>query len=452
MAAWRISQRHRKGCDGGRYTCSDRAGGSTPARAARSTGPPPPGAEAKQWRRDALTALDQGRLRAPSSVTLTDAAGLARRCPGRPGHDPFGDPYKPAAIRGYERALRLGCCPTSAPADWPTSAASTCRTSSTGWWPGAQPVDGADVDRAAEGDLPPRGVARAAATSTRRRARAARGPRRPRPDRRPGRGGARCSRALPDARPGAVGDGDVRRPAPRRAAGAAVRATSTSTAGVIHVERGWDDNEGEIETKGRNRRAGADPRRSSASHLAAHLLRTGPPRRRPGVRRRTATPVRRRQAVRAPRDAAWKARGSTRITLHECRHTFASLMIAAGVNAKALSTYMGHANIAITLDRYGHLMPGNEDEAAGLLDTYLEGAVSTMSTENSPTSRRGRRATRASERRGHRVRRRRHPRLPTHRRQGVGPVPLGPTTQRYLAGEWPGESGLRLELLPPDPK
>jgi hypothetical protein len=42
-------------------------------------------------------------------------------------------------------------------------------------------------------------------------------------------------------------------------------------------------------------------------------------------------------------------------------------MIAAGVNAKALSTYMGHANISITLDRYGHLMPGNEDEAAGLL-------------------------------------------------------------------------------------
>ena len=57
--------------------------------------------------------------------------------------------------------------------------------------------------------------------------------------------------------------------------------------------------------------------------------------------------------------------------LHECRHTFASLMIAAGVNAKALSTYMGHASITITLDRYGHLMPGNEEEAAGLLDPYL---------------------------------------------------------------------------------
>jgi hypothetical protein len=31
-----------------------------------------------------------------------------------------------------------------------------------------------------------------------------------------------------------------------------------------------------------------------------------------------------------------------RIVLHECRHTFASLMIAAGVNAKALGVYMGH--------------------------------------------------------------------------------------------------------------
>ncbi|MCW3029987.1 MAG: hypothetical protein JWM66_120 [Solirubrobacterales bacterium] len=31
------------------------------------------------------------------------------------------------------------------------------------------------------------------------------------------------------------------------------------------------------------------------------------------------------------------------ITLHECPRTFASLMIAGNVNAKALSTYIGHA-------------------------------------------------------------------------------------------------------------
>jgi integrase len=45
-------------------------------------------------------------------------------------------------------------------------------------------------------------------------------------------------------------------------------------------------------------------------------------------------------------------------TLHECRHGHASLMIAAGVNVKALSCVHGHANIRITLHEYGHLLPG----------------------------------------------------------------------------------------------
>jgi hypothetical protein len=30
-------------------------------------------------------------------------------------------------------------------------------------------------------------------------------------------------------------------------------------------------------------------------------------------------------------------------------------------------------DIATTFDRYGHLMPGNEAQAAGLLDAYLAG-------------------------------------------------------------------------------
>jgi integrase len=70
--------------------------------------------------------------------------------------------------------------------------------------------------------------------------------------------------------------------------------------------------------------------------------------------------------------AAWKNAKLTRITLHECRHTFASLMIAAGVNAKTLQEIGGWSSIAIVYDRYGHLMPGARDEAAGLLDAYLE--------------------------------------------------------------------------------
>jgi integrase len=40
---------------------------------------------------------------------------------------------------------------------------------------------------------------------------------------------------------------------------------------------------------------------------------------------------------------AWRRAGLEPITLHEARHTFASLMIAAGVNARALTAYMGHA-------------------------------------------------------------------------------------------------------------
>ena len=62
------------------------------------------------------------------------------------------------------------------------------------------------------------------------------------------------------------------------------------------------------------------------------------------------------------------------IGLHQCRHTYAAFMIAAGVNAKALCSYMGHSSITVTLDRYGHLMPGAEREAAVLLDGYLERA------------------------------------------------------------------------------
>jgi integrase len=70
------------------------------------------------------------------------------------------------------------------------------------------------------------------------------------------------------------------------------------------------------------------------------------------------------------RAAAEAAKGEPP-TLHERRHGYASLMIAAGVNVKALSTFVGHANIRVTLDQYGHLFPGAEYEAAGLLGAFL---------------------------------------------------------------------------------
>ena len=71
-------------------------------------------------------------------------------------------------------------------------------------------------------------------------------------------------------------------------------------------------------------------------------------------------------------DAAWEGAGlAERLRLHQARHTDASFMIAAGVNAKALCSYMGHSSIKVTFDLYGHLMPGSEAEAAELLDAYL---------------------------------------------------------------------------------
>jgi len=46
--------------------------------------------------------------------------------------------------------------------------------------------------------------------------------------------------------------------------------------------------------------------------------------------------------------------------------------LVAGVNAKALSTHMGHSGVSITLDRLGSLMPGNEADGTVLLDAYLK--------------------------------------------------------------------------------
>lgn len=82
----------------------------------------------------------------------------------------------------------------------------------------------------------------------------------------------------------------------------------------------------------------------------------------------TASAVRRRALT------DWRTAGLKPIALHECRHTFASLMIATGVNAKALTTFLGHASIETTFDLSGELMPGGKAEAAARLDAYLADA------------------------------------------------------------------------------
>lgn len=80
----------------------------------------------------------------------------------------------------------------------------------------------------------------------------------------------------------------------------------------------------------------------------------------------------------------WEAEGLNPLTLHECRHTYASLMIAAGVSPKALQTYMGHSSITTTYDRYGHLMPDDEQASAKQLQSFLDSQSATKTVSNDP--------------------------------------------------------------------
>jgi hypothetical protein len=59
------------------------------------------------------------------------------------------------------------------------------------------------------------------------------------------------------------------------------------------------------------------------------------------------------------------------ISLHHCRHTFASLLIDSGANPKAIQEFMGHSKIQTTFDVYGHLLPGSHDEVRKRMDAYL---------------------------------------------------------------------------------
>jgi hypothetical protein len=47
-------------------------------------------------------------------------------------------------------------------------------------------------------------------------------------------------------------------------------------------------------------------------------------------------------------------------------------MIAAGLNAKAITTFMGRSSITVTFDRYGHAFPGSEDQTRGRFVAYLD--------------------------------------------------------------------------------
>lgn len=322
---------------------------------------------AKQWRREALTALDRGMLRAPSPQTLREAseAWLEAARNGEVRNRSH-DPYKPSAIRGYADALRLRVLPALGDrrfteirrtdmqdlADKLVSEGHAPSTVSCTFTPlrsmyrraanrgevAVNPCDGIDLP-------------------------AIRGGRDRIAD--PEEAAALLAALPPEDRPVWA---TAMYAGLRRGELLALRWEDVDlVAGIITVARSWDMVHGPIKPKSVKGTRKVPIASALRALLVEHRLRTGGH----GFVFGSEVSPFRPDVIRGRADSAWTTAKLKRITLHECRHTFASLMIAAGVNAKALSTYMGHANIAITMDRYGHLMPGNEAEAAELLDSYL---------------------------------------------------------------------------------
>ena len=388
-----VRQRHGNGCNGkGRCDCPWRAEvySKRDGRKLRKTLPTQ--AAAKAWRADKLSAANKGKLRAPTSMTVRQAAE-AFMAGARDGSIPTasGARYKPATLRGYRVGLNKRLLPTLG----------DMRLS--------------DVERRDVQDLANRLTSEGLSASTvqntldplrviyRRAIRDEEVTADPterlelrRPDGRRERiadptEAAALIAAIPESERAlwacafyaGLRRGELR----------ALRWVDFDLAArVIHVSRGWDaiEREQPVKSAAGNRRVPIlEP---LAGELASHKLRTE------GagdalVFGRTAADPFNPETVRRNALAAWgweempnedadgprvilaKGRDDAQqpITLHEARHTCASLLIAAGVNAKALSVIMGHATIAMTFDTYGHLMPGGLDEAAAAANAYLAG-------------------------------------------------------------------------------
>jgi integrase len=63
-----------------------------------------------------------------------------------------------------------------------------------------------------------------------------------------------------------------------------------------------------------------------------------------------------------------------RIRFHDLRHTSATLLLAQDIHPKIVQERLGHADIGMTLNRYSHVTPSMQREAAEALDKAIEDA------------------------------------------------------------------------------
>lgn len=67
--------------------------------------------------------------------------------------------------------------------------------------------------------------------------------------------------------------------------------------------------------------------------------------------------------------------GLPKIRLHDLRHGHATHLLAAGANPRMVSERLGHSSVAFTLDRYGHVLDGQQSHAAAAVAALVDGVL-----------------------------------------------------------------------------
>src|ERR1700693_4651011 len=68
----------------------------------------------------------------------------------------------------------------------------------------------------------------------------------------------------------------------------------------------------------------------------------------------------------------WPRAGIRKIRLHHLRHTFGSQLLQNGASIVYVKEQMGHSSIQVTVDTYGHLIPGANVSFVDSLDRLPE--------------------------------------------------------------------------------
>jgi integrase len=58
--------------------------------------------------------------------------------------------------------------------------------------------------------------------------------------------------------------------------------------------------------------------------------------------------------------------------IHDLRHSCATLLLAQGVNPRAVMETLGHSQVSLTLNTYSHVLPSLQRDAAARMNAVLE--------------------------------------------------------------------------------